>query len=74
MVTLVPVSASPPGPEVKCMYAIMHAGKLWLGVGVYVHVLPDGSEGSEGAQDELLLLVWSLDTKLHSLVEILSFP
>ena len=74
MVTLVPVSASPPGPEVKCMYAIMHAGKLWLGVGVYVHVLPDGSDCSEGAQDELLLLVCSLDTKLHSLVEILSFP
>ena len=45
-----------------------------MGVGVYVHVLPDGSDGSEGAQDELLLLVWSLDTKLHSLVEILSFP
>ena len=42
--------------------------------GADVHVLPDGSEGSEGAQDELLLLVWSLDTKLHSLVEILSFP
>ena len=46
-----------------------------MGVGVYVHVLPDGSDCSEGAQDELLLLlVWSLDTKLHSLVEILSFP
>ena len=74
MVTLVPVSASPPGPEAKCMYAIMHAGKLWLDGGADVHVLPDGSDGSEGAQDELLLLVWSLDTKLHSLVEILSFP
>ena len=45
-----------------------------MGVGADVHVLPDDSGGSEGAQDELLLLVWSLDTKLHSLVEILSFP
>ena len=36
-----------------------------------VHVLPDDSDGP---QDELLLLVCSLDTKLHSLVEILSFP
>ena len=42
--------------------------------GADVHVLPDDSDCSEGAQDELLLLVWSLDTKLHSLVEILSFP
>ena len=41
----------------------MHAGKLWLGGGVYVHVLPDCSEG---AQDELLLTccwsgVWTLN-------------
>ena len=42
--------------------------------GADVHVLPDDSDGSDGPQDELLLLVWSLDTKLHSLVEILSFP
>ena len=42
--------------------------------GADVHVFPGDSDCSEGAQDELLLLVWSLDTKLHSLVEILSFP
>ena len=42
--------------------------------GADVHALPDDSDGSDGAQDELLLLVCSLDTKLHSLVEILSFP
>ena len=30
MVTLVPVSASPPGPEAKCMYVCMQASYDWM--------------------------------------------